>query len=192
VAEPDSKAATSSERPNRLRRFFRGVPPVLGIVASVIAIGGLAVGAVKALQSDPGRPVLPEGRQIIAFHQVASRICTENTRALRRAFPAARSRIELLAYLSRATGWGIDDLSGVTPPPRMEAGFAEEIENRRSIERDMLDLQKTIETGDQTGKARIGVELAADEVLARDLSHSLGLPRCAPVLPSQARASIAG
>lgn len=191
MAEPDSKAA-SSERPNRLRRLFRGVPPVLGIVASVIAIGGLAVGVVKALQSDSGQPVLPEGRQIIAFHQVANRICTENTRALRRAFPAARSRIELLAYLSRATGWGIGDLSGVTPPPRMEAGFAEEVENRRRIERDMLDLQQAVETGDETGKARIGVELVAAEARARDLNHSLGLTRCAPVLPSQAKAAIVG
>lgn len=47
----------------RLKRFFHRTPAVLGTIASIIAIGGLAIGAYKALQSDDDTPLFQnEGR----------------------------------------------------------------------------------------------------------------------------------
>jgi len=45
----------------RLERFFHRTPAVLGIIASIIAIGGVAIGAYKALRSDNGMPALLTG-----------------------------------------------------------------------------------------------------------------------------------
>lgn len=158
---------------------------MLGTIASIIAIGGVAIGAYKALQPSDGQPTLPERRQIVAFHQLANDICSDNKRAMKRAFPAARSHSELLAYLARATNWGIGDLSGVTPPPSLAAAFADEIQNRRDIAGYLLDLQRAFELGNETTQARVKARLATAEARATGLSRALGLAKCAPVLPTR-------
>jgi len=158
---------------------------MLGTVASIIAIGGVAIGAYKALQPSGGQPSLPEGRQIVAFHQLANDICSDNKRTMKRAFPAERSHSELLAYLARVTKWGIVDLSGVTPPSSLAAAFAVEIQNRREIAGYLLNLQRTFEIGNKTAEARVKALLAATEAHATQLNRVLGLAKCVPVLPSR-------
>lgn len=148
------------------------------------------VGAIRTLQAGGAHPILPEGKQIVAFHQVTNRICAENAQALRRAFPVARSRIELLAYLSRATGWGVSDLTTVTPPRRMEADFVQEIEMRRQVQHDLLGLQKAFETGDDAARGRVDARLATTEARAKELNQFLGLRTCAPVLPARTKGVI--
>jgi hypothetical protein len=169
----------------RLKRFFHRTPAVLGTVASIIAIGGVAIGAYKALQPSGGKPTLPERRQIVAFHQLANDICSDNKRAMERALSAARSHSELLAYLARATNWGVGDLSGVTPPPSLATAFADEIQNRRAITDYLLDLQRAFEIGNESDQARVKVKLASAEARAIELNRALGLAGCAPVMPSR-------
>jgi hypothetical protein len=167
----------------QLRHFFHRTPTVLGTIASIIAIGGVAIGAYKALQSNDGTPALPERRQIVAFHQLSNDICSDNRRTMKSAFPAARSHSELLAYLARATNWGVGDLSGVTPPSTLAVTFADEIQDRRKIVGDLLDLQRAFELGNETAQARAKVKLAGAEAEATELNRALGLTKCAPVLP---------
>lgn len=104
---------------------------------------------------------------------------------MERAFPAARSYSELLAYLSRATRWGIGDLVTVTPPPRFTASFGEEIETRRTVAGELLDLQRAHEIGSDTEQAQLKLEIAKAESRAGELDRALGLTRCAPILPSR-------
>ena len=171
--------------PGRLKRVFRSTPSVLGTIASVIAIVGVGIAAYRALQPSQSQATLSERRQIIAFQQVANRICSENMQAMNRAFPAARSHSELLAYLSRATKWGIEDLSGVVPPSNVATDYVDEIEDRRRIAGELLDLQRAIEGGDEAGRARIQAKLADGEARAIELNRSMRLIHCAPALPSR-------
>jgi len=157
---------------------------VLGVIASVLAIGGVAIGVLRTLQPGDSARALPEGAQLIAFHQLANRICVENAQAMDRAFPAARSRSELFAFLARATNWGVRDLSSVTPPPSMAEAFADEIWNRRGVAADLLDLQRAFEIGDKAGQGRAKAKLATAEAKGDELNRSLGLAKCAPILPS--------
>ncbi len=171
--------------PGRLGRVFRSTPSVLGTIASVIAIAGVGIAAYRALQPSQSQATLPERRQVVAFHQVANRICSENMQAMDRAFPAARSRSELLAYLSRATKWGIEDLSGVIPPSSVAMDYVGEIEDRRHIAGELLDLQRAVESGDKAGRARVQAKLANGEARAIELNRSMRLIHCAPALPAR-------
>lgn len=168
-----------------VRNLLHKTPTALGVVASLIAIGGLAIGAYGALRSGDSRPTFPEHRQIVAFHQISNRICTENAQAMKRAFPAAHSYSELLVYLSRAIRWGIRDLTSIVPPPRFSTAFGEEIENRQTVAGELLDLQRAHEIGNETGQARVKLEIAGAESRAAELSRDLGLARCAPILPAR-------
>ena len=104
----------------------------------------MAIGIVNHLVPQHSKPVLPEGRQIVAFRQLANRICAESTQNMKRAFAAARPRIELLGFLSRATSWDVEDLTSVTPPPSRAAAFAAEVSGRRRIAGDLLDLREPL------------------------------------------------
>jgi hypothetical protein len=167
----------------RLRRIFRSTPSVLGTIASVIAIAGVGIAAYGALQPSQSQATLPERRQIVAFHQVANRICSENTQAMNRAFPAAHSHSVLLAYLARATKWGIEDLSGVIPPSSAATDYVGEIEDRRHIADELLELQRAAENGDKARRARVQAKLVIGEARAIELNRSMKLVRCAPILP---------
>jgi hypothetical protein len=139
-----------------------------------------------------GGPASPpfEGKQIVAFRQLSNRICTENHEELEQALPEAHSRVQLLAYLSRGTGWGINDLESVTAPISLTEHFTEEIAVRRQIEEALLDIQRAGETGELAVKSAAIGEVVSAEDAAREVNRELGLRRCAPVLPAKVRSAI--
>ena len=173
---------------SRWHRLASGMPTTLGVIASVIAIGGVTLGIYKALTaSGDSASAASEAKQVVAFHQVANRICEENQQALERAVPEANSRVQLLAFLSRGTGWGINDLESVTAPPSLAAAFTEEISLRRTIEEALLEQQQAGETGDLVSKAEAVGAIGAAEEAGTEVDHELGLRNCSPVLPSKVR-----
>ena len=172
----------------RLKPLLNKTPVTLGVIASLIAIGGATVAVVHAVTPGNSQSQLSDKRQLVAFRQVANHICTENRQALHRALLEARSNIELLAYLARGTNWGVGDLSGVTPPASVAGTYPAEVAVRRHIANALLNLQHAVETGDQTARTAAEIELAEGEAEAGELSRSLGLPRCKRVLPSGWRA----
>jgi hypothetical protein len=157
----------------------------------LIAIGSLALTLYKTLGTTGKSPSgASEAKQIVGFHQVSNRICTENQQALERALPEAHLRVQLLAFLSRGTEWGINDLKGVTAPTSLAEGFAKEISMRRRIEEALLEVQRAGETGDLAAESEaVGAVDSAEEVAA-EVDHELGLRRCAPVLPGKVRRAI--
>lgn len=170
--------------PSRRGRLSRGAFVGLQVAAAVITIAVVAIGILDHdFGSQHGQPVLREGKQIVVFRQLANRICTENTQNMKRARVAARSPIELLAFLSRAISWDVGDLAGVTPPPSRAAEFAAEVSSRRRIAGDLLDLQRAVETGDMANKASAVVKLKVAKTRSAELGRSLGLERCTMVLP---------
>jgi hypothetical protein len=122
----------------------------------------------------------------IGFQQLANRIY----HALDPALPESHSKVQLLAFLSRGTGWGINDLEGVTAPPSLTDQFREEIAQRRRIREGPLELQRAGEMGDLRSRAAATVALAAGEEAAFKTDHELGLRRCSPVLPPRVWSAI--
>jgi hypothetical protein len=165
---------------------MRSIPIGLGVIASLIAI----FGAIKALEPEYSTSATAEAKEIVGFHQVTNRICVENHQALERALPEAHSKVQLLAFLSRGTGWGINDLESVTAPPSLADHFDEEIALRRGIQANILELQRAGETGDLESKAKAAVAIVAEEGAATETDHELGLRRCASVLPPKVRKAI--
>jgi hypothetical protein len=173
-----------------LRRAAAGTPTTLGAVASLIAIGGLGFAALKALTTGDSASATVEAKQLIGFRQVADRICVENRQALERALPEARSGVQLLSFLSRGTGWGINDLEGVTAPASLAGPFADEIGVRRRIQEALLEVQHAGETGERTVKAEAVAAVYAAEEAASEVGDELGLEKCSPVLPAKVRRAI--
>jgi hypothetical protein len=171
----------------RWRRALGVGVAALGTIASVIAIIQFGTGAFK---SGDHTSATAEAKQIVAFHQVSNRICTENQQDLERAVPEAHSRVQLLAFLSRGVGWGVNDLESVTAPPSLAGPFAEEIAMRQKLQADLLELQRTSELGDLESKEQAGAAIAGAEESAREIEHELGLRRCAPMLPNKVRREI--
>jgi hypothetical protein len=160
-------------------------------VASLIAIGGLGFTVYKALNDGGGEAsAAVEAKQLVAFHQVTDRICAENQQALERALPEARLRVQLLAFISRGTGWGVNDLESVTAPASLAARFPEEASLRTDVQNAVLELQRADETGDRQSKADALAAIGAAESAATEVEHQLGLRRCAPVLPPRVRRTI--
>jgi hypothetical protein len=167
------------------------IPNSLGVAASLITLGGAAV-AIYAAVSSGGSDASPttEAKQIVSFHQLANRICVENGQDLEQALPEAHSRVQLLGYLSRGTGWGINDLEGVTPPAKFASAFTEELALRSRIKQTLLEVQRAGETGELSAKAEAVGSIDSLEEQATDLNHELGLRRCAPVLPRKVKEAI--
>jgi hypothetical protein len=157
---------------------------VLGAVASLIAIIQFGSSVFKSSDHTSARA---EAKQIVAFHQVTNRMCTENQQDLERALSETHRRVELLGFLSRGVGWGINDLESVTAPPSLAGPFAEEIAMRQKLQGDLLELQRSSEIGDLESKEQAGAAIAGGEESARELEHELGLRRCAPMLPTKVR-----
>lgn len=187
----DGRRPNTQEKGSCLRRLAARTPTSLSVIASLIAIGGAGFGLYKALASgDDSAPASSEAKQVISFHQLANRICTENQQALERALPEARSRVQLLAFLSRGTGWGVNDLEGVTAPASLASPFGKEISLRQSIEEALLEVQRAGETGELASQAEAMQAVASAEETAAEVDHELGLRQCAPILPSKVRRAI--
>lgn len=184
TGEPRSKHGART----RWRRLVTGVPGILGVVASLITIGVVGLGIYQAqTKSESSLSPSAEAKQVISFHQVTIRICAENQGDLERARLQAHSDIQLLAFLFRGTGWGINDLEGVTPPATLAESFTEEISVRDRIRKALLEVQSAREMGNAAAQARALVVIDSAERAAVEAAHALGLRGCAPVLPETAR-----
>ncbi len=152
-------------------------------VAAIATVAAIAIGLVNHFTA-PGEAKLPgEGKRIVAFRQVANRICTENRQNLHRALAEAGSRLERLGFVARAIGWDVNDLESITAPPTRFDAFVAEVAVRKQVRPEVLALQRAIELGDQGGKAKAIAELGTLESASRELSRESGIVRCMRILP---------
>jgi hypothetical protein len=174
-----------------LRRLISSTPTTLGVVASLITILALGFGIYRTQTgSKDSVSASSEAKQMVAFHQWTNRICTENQMALSRAVPEAHSRVQLLAFLARGTGWGINDLESVVPPESLKDRFPDEISVRQQIQEALLDIQRAGETGDLAAKSEAAAAVGSAEEAAAQVDREMGLRRCAPVLPTEVKGAI--
>ena len=165
------------------RHMARGALFWIEAVAAMATVAILAIGLVNHFTSE-GQAELPgEGKRIVAFRQVANRICTENRRNLSRALAEPASRVERLGFVARAIGWDVNDLESITAPPTRFDAFVAEVAVRKSVRPEVLALQRAIELGDQARKAAAIANLGAMESKSRELSRESGLVRCMRILP---------
>jgi hypothetical protein len=121
---------------------------------------------------------------VVAFRQVANRICTENRGNMHRALKEARSRIERLAYVARALGWDLNDLESINAPPTKFEGFLAELATRRQLRTEVLVLQKSIELGDRGQFSTAIANIEELEAESRELSREVGIIRCIKAAPN--------
>jgi hypothetical protein len=176
--------------PAGLRTFLRRRREVAGrlkfTLEWILAVAGtiaLAIAIWHHFQSGP--ETFPgEGKRVVAFRQVANRICTENRDNMHRALKGGRSRAERLGYVARALGWDINDLEGITAPPTKFEGFLAELATRRQLRAEVLDLQKSIELGDRGQVSGAIANIEELEAESRELSREVGLVRCIKAAPN--------
>lgn len=171
----------------RGRGIARGASRGLEILAAVITVGAVAIALINHFGSSSPAELPGEGKRIVAFRQVANRICTEHRGNIHRALAAAHSRVERLGYISRAIGWDVNDLESVTPPQARTEDFLAEISVRRRAGPEILALQRTIELHRPAKEAEAIADLEALEVQSRELSRSAGISRCIRILPPTSR-----
>ena len=150
----------------------------------MITVGAVAIGLVNHFDSSGTAERPGEGKRIVAFRQVASRICTEHRGNVHRALAEAPNQIERLSHLSRVIGWNVNDLESVTPPPTMAKDFLAEVSVRQRTRPEVLTLQRAIELHRLGEEAEAIDRLEALEVQSRELSRSAGIFRCIRILPS--------
>jgi len=162
------------------RRALRWIEAVAAIATVAIVTIGLVNHFFPA-----GETTFPgEGKRVVAFRQVANRICTEHRRNLHRALVEAPNRVVRLGYVARAIGWDLNDLESITPPPTKFDAFLAELATRRQTRSEVLALQRAIELGDQGGEASAIAALERLDDESRELSRESGVIRCTRVLPA--------
>ncbi len=119
-----------------------------------------------------------EGRRIVAFRQIANRICEENAGNMKRAVRRAEDRPQLISYFRRAVGWDVHDLTTITPPPKMISDFLDEVALRRHLGADLAHLEDAARTHNRLAEAQIDADLQATEAESAEISGTLALPRC--------------
>jgi hypothetical protein len=124
-----------------------------------------------------------EGRRIVAFRQVANRICEESTDNMGRAVNQAKSPSQLVSFLHRAAGWDLHDLTTVTPPPTMIEDFLDEVALRRHARADLAQLEAATSDHNRTAESKIAVDLRRTEAESAEASGTLGLSKCTRILP---------
>jgi hypothetical protein len=167
------------------RRATAGVEFFTAVVTAAVVLAGVFhhfFDTGEGQRSYPG-----EGRRIVAFRQLANRICEENTGNMNRALRDAESRPQLLSYMQRATGWDTHDLTAITPPPTMIADFLEEVALRRHTGADLGQLQSAAKSQNVAAEAQITADLKSTEAASAELSGTLGLPNCTRILPPAGR-----
>ncbi len=149
----------------------------------VAGIVGLALALWHHFDSQSPTPLPGEGKRVVAFRQLANRICTENRQNQRRAQAQNASRVERLGYSARALGWDLHDLEAITAPPTRFDFFVSEVKVRARAEHGVLALQDAIESGDSVGQAGALANLSALEAESHELSREAGITRCMRILP---------
>jgi hypothetical protein len=171
-------------RRNAARRLLKSWSRGIEIAAAVATIAALGVGLANHLADHSAKPENQrEGKRIIAFRQLANRICSEGRQNERRAMDVGRTRSERLGFVARAVGWSVNDLEGVTAPPAREEPFFAEIALRRATERWVLGLQVALEHGGAKRRTDAVASLESMEDRSRELAVETGISRCHPVVP---------
>jgi hypothetical protein len=150
------------------------------VVAGIVA---LVLGVWHHFDSQSPVPLPGEGKRVVAFRQLANRICTENRQNQQRAQAQSASRVERLGYSARALGWDLHDLEAITAPPTRFDFFVSEVKVRARAEHRLLALQDAIESGDGDGRATALANLRTLETESHELSREAGITRCMRILP---------
>jgi hypothetical protein len=153
-------------------------------VAAIATVAAVGIGLVNHFTADPEQKFPGEGKRVVAFRQVANRICTENRENMHRALVEGRSRVERLGFIARGVGWDLNDLESITPPPSRFGAFLSDVEVRRQVRQAVLALQRAIELADRGKEASILAALEGLEAESREFSLEAGVVRCTWILPA--------
>jgi hypothetical protein len=165
------------------RGIARGALLWLEAAAAIATVTAIGIGVINHFTSTGDAKFPGEGKRVVAFRQIANRICTENQDNLRRALAQGRSRVERLGFVARAVGWDVNDLESITPPPTRFDAFLAEITARKQARPEILALQRSVELEDQSQGASAIAALEALEAESRELSRESGTVRCVRILP---------
>ena len=169
----------------RQRRPLEQLKFVLESILVVAGIVGLALALWHHFDSQSPAPLPGEGKRVVAFRQLANRICTENRQNQRRAQAQNASRVERLGCSARALRMGPPrSRSHHRPTRRGSTSRVSEVKVRARAEHGVLALQDAIESGDRRaarrGRWRI---ISALEAESHELSREAGITRCMRILP---------
>lgn len=167
----------------RRHGITRGALIWVEAVAAIATVAAIGIGIINHFTSAGDARFPGEGKRVIAFRQVANRICTENRDNLQRALVDGHSRVEQLGFVARAIGWDVNDLEGVSAPPTTFDAFLAEVAVRRRARLEVLALQRSIELGDQSKEASAIAALETLEAESRELARQSGILRCMRILP---------
>jgi hypothetical protein len=160
----------------RLKFALESILAVAGIVALILAIWHhFDAQSTTAL---PG-----EGKRVVAFRQLANRVCTENRQNQRRAETDGESRVERLDFAARALGWDLRDLEGIQAPSTTIGSFVAEVKVRAHAKHAVLALRDAIESADGAREAAAITTLRSLEGQSIELSREAGIVRCGRILP---------
>lgn len=163
--------------PRRGTIFLEFFTAAVTAAALVVGLGHQLFGGGNGQRSYPG-----EGRRIVAFRQVANRICEENLQNMRRAREEANGTTQLLSFVHRAIGWDLHDITTITPPPTIIEEFLDEVAVRRHIGTDIDRLRKSLASGNASAETRVLVDLRKSEAQSAEMSARLALPKCRRVV----------
>jgi hypothetical protein len=160
----------------RLKFTLESILVVAGIVALILAIW-------HHFDSQSPAAFPGEGKRVVAFRQLANRICTENRQNQQRAQTQNAPRVERLGFSARALGWDLRDLEAITAPPTRFDFFVAEVKVRARAERGVLALRDAIESADGADEAAAIGRLRSLETESHELSREAGIVRCMRILP---------
>jgi hypothetical protein len=163
-----------------LARGASGWIQALAAIATLVAIG---IGLLNHFGGDHHSSLPGEGERVVAFRQLADRMCTESQENQHRALGKRATRVARLGFAARAVGWNRHDLESITAPPSMVESFIAEVKTRARGERILLALQSALESGDRTGEASTVAKLNSLETESREFSRESDTNRCAHMLP---------
>lgn len=167
----------------RRRGIAHGALLWIEAAAAIATVAAVAIGLVNHFTADPDPKFPGEGKRIVAFRQVANRICTENRGNMHRALVEGRSQVERLGFVAKGIGWDLNDLESITPPPTRFDAFLAELTVRRRVRPAVLALQRAVELGNRSMEARAIGAIETSEAESRELSRETGLVRCVRILP---------
>jgi hypothetical protein len=169
---------------DRRRGAARGALLWVEGAAAIATVTAVGIGLVNHFTTHPSQQFPGEGKRVVAFRQLANRICTENLGNMHRALTEGQSRVDRLGFVARGIGWDLNDLESITPPPSRFGAFLSEIAVRRRVRPEVFALQRAVELGDRGGEASAITALEASEAESRELARQAGLVRCMRILPS--------
>jgi hypothetical protein len=171
------------ELAQRQRRHLGRLKSTLESILVVAGIVGLLLAVWHHLDSQSPAVLPGEGKRVVAFRQLADRICTESRQNVGRAAARYAPVGERLDYVGRALGWNQRDLEGTTAPPTRFDSYVAEVKVRARTEREVLALGDATESGDAAREARALARLHSLETESHELSREAGISRCMRILP---------